>query len=219
MIAIKDIHDQVNFYAGKNRASKYSPTDIDAVVYESMIEIFNELYADYVKTTKVSFDLEPFKAKTQIDLSSGLAAIQDEFKYSRYFTVGENDINIQRIEDGFWSNAVNDKLDPPTEERPIYTIESDGGENNTKQIKVRPTSITQANYYYFRIPTKPVFAYITGGTNNDKYIYQEAGTVNVEFNVFWLPQLIAKVTKKLGIPVRDSDLYAYKERQEQLNRM
>lgn len=204
---IKDIHDLYNFLAGKNIATKQDPARLDAVLYEVVISIFNEHYDHYVKTQKISDYLMPFKRQKNITVSNGIATLPPDYLHARFVTTSGG-IAVDIVEDKFWANRFNRKVGPVSADRPICRIEDSGEETPTKVINVYPGNLTPVKFYYFKLPTRPVYAYTVTGS---RYVYNDVGSTDVDFSPALLPQLVLKMLSRFGINLREQQVIMYAE--------
>jgi hypothetical protein len=209
---VYEIHSLYNFLAGKNIATKQSPAVIDSVLYEVVISVFNEHYDHYVKTQKISDYLLPFKREKNTDLTNGIAPVPGDMLHLRYITK-EDGTQIDIIEDKFWAKRVKRMVGPVSEDRPIARIEDTGETTPTKVIEVLPHTLTTCKFYYFKKPTKPVYAYTVTGS---RYVYNDAGSTDVDFDIGLLPQLTLKLLSRFGINLREQQVIMYAEQMKQL---
>lgn len=203
---IKDIHDLFGILAGKNIATKQPPERVDAVLYEVVISTFNDHYNHYVKTQKISDYLLPFKREKSIPISNGKGELPPDYAHARLITK-QDGTKIDLVEDKFWPGRVKSKLSPPSEESPISRIEN-FGESALRRIEVVPSSVTPVIMYYFKKPTKPVYAYSVSGS---RYVYDDNGSTDLDFDVMLFPQVVMKVLSRFGINLREQQVIQYAE--------
>jgi len=118
---IKDVHDLVNFLAGKSIATQQPPERIDAVLYEVVLDLFNTYYDHYVKTQKIDDYLLPFKRTAIITVIFHYGILPPDYQHARGLTtMGRRNIDI--VPDKFWYGRFNSKVAPPSETNPIARI-------------------------------------------------------------------------------------------------
>jgi hypothetical protein len=89
----------------------------------------------------------------------------------------------------------------PTTANPCGTVRSDG-------IHILPNTITAVNFYYFRWPVTPSFAYIKG----DGYISEDsANSIQFEWPEDEHLTLTNMILSYIGINLREGDLVQYAE--------
>lgn len=204
---IEDIHNLYNLLAGKNIATKQPPERVDQVFWEITIGIFNDHYDHYVKTQKISDYLLPFKRKAEISLTNGVAPLPPDYEHVRLVETEAGE-NVPVIEDKFWPGRARRKLDPPTATKPICRIENSIAETPVRQIQLVPSTVPKVFLYYFKTPAKAVYAYEKVG---NRYVYNEAGSVDSEFSPLLFPQIAMKLLSRFGINLREQQLIQYAE--------
>ncbi|MFA5151451.1 MAG: hypothetical protein WC554_02710 [Clostridia bacterium] len=89
----------------------------------------------------------------------------------------------------------------PTTVNPIGVMREDG-------IYIYPTTITEVDFYYYRWPVDPVFAYVLG----DGYItYDSAASTEFEWVQDEHITLVNMMLTYIGINLRETDIYQYSE--------
>ncbi len=90
----------------------------------------------------------------------------------------------------------------PTTKDPCGVMRLDG-------IHIYPTTITAVNFYYFRFPTDPVFAYTLG----DGFItYDSANSVEFEWPEDEHMTLVKMMLSYIGVNLREADIVNYSEK-------
>ena len=202
---IKDIHDLVNFLAGKNIATQQPPERIDLVLYEVVNGLFNGYYDHYVKTQKISDYLLPFKRIKTLETVGGIVELPPEYEHVRALrsAIGKK---IDVVDDKFWDGRINSRVAPPTAEAGIARIEIQEADGK-KIIQVVPVQ-TPILLEYFKAPDRPLYKYTLAGT---KYVYDEANSVDIEFSHLLFDDIKKRVCSSLGVNLRDRDLTVYSE--------
>lgn len=204
---IKEVHDLVNFLAGKNIATKQPPERIDLAIYEVITELFNTYYDNYVKTQKIDDYLTPFKRKATIAVTAGIGQLPLDYKHKRTVTTAA-DKEVDVVPDKFWNNRKNSAVTPPTTLAPICRLEMAVPESGepTRTIEVYPS--VNVIVHYFKEPRVPKYAYTKVG---DRYVYDEANSVDIEFPRGLFNDIKKRVCSSMGINIRDRDLVNYSE--------
>jgi len=200
---IKDIHDLVDFLAGKNLANKQPPEKIDQVLYEVVIDLFNENYKVYVKTQEISDFLLAFKRIKRVTATGNVATLPGDYQHMRAIrTVAGGKVDL--VEDKFWDGRKNSRVAPPSQTNPIARIEVPEADPAGRMIEMYPGQDLVLEY--FKTPVKPVYAYDIQGT---RYVYNDAASVDVDFGPLLFPEIKTRVLSQLGVNLRDRDLTQY----------
>ncbi|MGC3945360.1 MAG: hypothetical protein QM762_12740 [Chryseolinea sp.] len=202
---IKDIHDLVNFLAGKNIANQQPPERIDRVLYEVSIDLFNGYYDHYVKTQKISDYLLPFKRTKTLTVTNGVGDLPADYQHARALRT-EGGKQIDLVEDKFWSGRLNSKVAPPAVS-PIARIEVPESDATKRILQVVPHQ-AKVVLEYFKAPAKPVYVYTKEGT---RYVYDDTTSVDIEWSPLLFNDIKKRVCSGLGINLRDRDLTLYSE--------
>ena len=202
---IKTIVDLINFAIDKGEAGYYSPTEIVAQVNYVVLEMFNDFIGEYPKNKENSKYLDPFKSKIPLKATGGTVSIAHITWEKQLFGVSENNAIIPILELDEFYNRVNSAALPPSEAYPIASIEAD-------KILIRPGDI-KFTFHYIKRPTNAVYAFTMDG---DKYVYDDAKSIDVEFTTTLHPRIRDRVLKGLGINLRDGTLVQFSNIQQQL---
>lgn len=210
---IKDIHDLVNFLAGKNIATKQPPEKVDMVLYEVVVDLFNGYYDNYVKTQKISDYLLPFKRTKTIAVTANFGALPADYQHTRAIrtlTGGKVDL----VEDKFWDGRKNSKVAPPSATNVIAKIEVPEADVTLRIIEVWPSQ--DVIMEYFKAPAKPKYAFTLSGS---RYVYDDLNSVDVEFSLLLYNDIKKRVLSGMGINLRDRDLTIYSEQAKATEQM
>lgn len=202
---IEDIHNLVNFLAGKNIATKQPPEKIDLVLHEVLIDIFNGYYDNYVKTQKIHDYLLPFFRTKTITVVNNIGDLPADYQHKRALRTTAG-VKIDLIADKFWDGRRRSKVAPPSATNPIARIDVPESDATKRIIEVWPSS--NVFLEYFKAPDKPKYAYDIVST---RYIYNEAASVDVEFSRLLYNDIKSKTLSGLGINLRDRDMTIYSE--------
>lgn len=89
----------------------------------------------------------------------------------------------------------------PTTRNPCGVVRSNG-------IHIYPAAITEVDYYYFRWPNEPVFAYIKG----DGFItYDTANSTEFEYTKDESITLVRMILQYVGVNLRENEIVNYSQ--------
>lgn len=199
---IKDIHDFVNFLTGKGQTGYHSPEEIDEAVYFASRDLFDEKYKLYQINQLSTDDLKPFSSgptTITIDVNGQFALPVDYFHLSS-IGFGTSYTRIEQVEDAFLSNKLNDPLCGPDASHPIVIMYD-------QYMQFYPISgISSPKFNYLKTPVRPVYAYTIV---NDRPVYDDGSSVDVEWNTGNQSELALKTLNYLGINLREGELVQY----------
>ncbi len=166
---------------------------------------------EYVDITlKNTDDLKAFRvAVLNTPVTSGLLpfptnyAHRDEVRYNYTKTINGVSTSfpkpVEILREGQFSDRLGNYTKRPTTQNPCGVVRSDG-------IHIEPTTITAVDFFYFRWPTEPEFAYTMG----DGYItYNATGSVEVEWTKDECLTLVWMMMPYLGINLNREDIILY----------
>lgn len=204
---IAEIHEFVNFLTGKGQTGYFSPEEIDNAVYEASKDLFNDRYAQYEQTQKLSDDLSPFKTDpTPLTLDgNGQVLKPTEYLYAVAVTSGTTNVKVEIIEEAFVGNELNDPLCGPETGYPICVFYK-------TYIQFYPISgLTNIKITYLKSPVKPLWAYTVV---NGRPVYDNASSVDVEWNAQNIRELTTRTLKYLGVTLREGELVQFAQASE-----
>lgn len=204
-LLIERIHQVFNDLAGKNIATSYPPEKIDRVLNMVIVDTFNKWLDVYVKTTKISDYLTPFKREIVIPLTSGQGDLPGDYGHRRALFLTDGKTKVDVVEDKFWAGRATSKLSPPSSTRPIAQIENVGG---VPKLRVLPNTVTGVALQYFKYPTPAKYGYTTNG---DRYQYDESQSVDVEFPEGLFPDMVIALLGHFGIILRENQVIQFSE--------
>ena len=199
-LLIEQIHLVFNDLAGKNIAKSYPPEKIDRVLNMEIVRLYNQWLDVYVKTLKISDYLLPFKGEASLIFVNGQADLPPDYAHRRGFLLPDDKTKVDVVEDKFWAGRANSKVAPPTAEYPIAKIENVG---TARKVFILPSTIASAKLQYFKYPTPAKYAYTV---NADRYVFDEANSVDVEFNIGLFPDMVVSLLGSFGIILRENQL-------------
>jgi len=199
---IKQIHDVFADLEGKMVTSRHPPEKIDRVLNLIIVDLFNTYYDNYVKTQKIGDYLLQFYRVKNITLTDGVGDLPTDYGHHRQMYLADGITPVTVIPDKFWASRVNSKLSPPSATEPIACIEAFEDDAPAKKIKVSPP-VTGVKMLYFKYPTAAKYAYVVQG---NRYVYNDADSVDVEFPIGLFPDIINRLLEAFGIVLREGQL-------------
>lgn len=199
---IEEIHTFVNFLTGKGQTGYFSPEEIDGAVYEASKDLFNDRYVQFAQTKRLTDDLSPFKSNpTLLTIDTdGHADKPVDYLYAVAITSGATNVKVEEIEDAFIGNELNDPLCGPEVEYPICAFYDE-------YIQFYPiTGLSNVKITYLKSPVKPLWAYTIV---NDRPVYDDASSVDVEWNAQNIRELTTRTLKYLGVTLREGELVQF----------
>jgi len=167
-------------------------------------------YADI--TLKNTDDLKPFKASSLARaVAVGVMAYPDDYAHrdtlSYNFTKTINSIAttlprpVEILREAEYSARNGNYTKRPTISNPIGVVRSDG-------IHIRPLAITAVDFFYYRWPVAPVFAYTLG----DGFItYDAANSTEYEWPEDEHITLVRMMLQYIGVNLREGDIVQYSD--------
>lgn len=170
------------------------------------MNLWKKYVADFEKTQLISVYLDPFRDTETITLMGGIGTlVTSKGRYRTAVMVPNTSLRITPIDIGHWSNRVNDTVRVPDEENPICKIEKD-------EIVVLPTTVPTARVHFLNKPVRPVYAYTIV---DDDYIYDDASSVDIEWDETIHDEITGRVFDKLGLSQREINLIQYSNTEQQ----
>ena len=199
---IQKLHNDINALMGKDQSAYFPPNIIDAEIYKESNTIYNNLREQFEATQIVSDKLRLFAKTVDIALTDGKGDIEALHPIAVY----DADGNVcSPVITAAWHLKSKDTLFGPEDTYPFYRIWND-------KIWVLPVSKPSVTVEYLKAPVEPVFAYTIV---NDKYVYDAANSVHVEFPDILINQLVTQVAGNLGMQIRQGDMVQYANLEEQ----
>ena len=204
--AIKFIHDQINLALGKEQTAYFSPEKIDDAIHSESLNLFKKFYDQFEATQKITDYLAPFmrfETNLAVDPNGFIEKPDDLFHVTAVMDDNEKEIRI--VDRAAWASRVNDPLFGPEDDYPICRVDR-------LRIRFRPKDIGLVELHYLKLPVKPVYAYTITG---DRYVYNNASSVDIEWDEPLHDEIINRVLANLGIATRESDIVEYSQIEKQ----
>lgn len=222
-----EIYDLVRFICNKDfDGNIITPDRFNNIIKVVNIELFRNKYGvpeqyqpgrpvpnEHVDVTLKNIDdLKPFRMSiVNAPVTSGVLsypndyAHRDEIVYN--FTKTINGVatvlprGVEMLRESQLSERRGNYTKRPTLQNPCGVLRLNG-------IHIYPTTITLVDFYYFRFPVDPVFAY----TQGDGYItYDAGGSTELEWPKDEHLTITNLLLKYIGINLREQDLLNYAE--------
>ena len=174
--------------------------------------------------TQAQTDLSALSKTSVLSQADGVFAKPEEMAYLIGLTTNGSVILGQSTRTPIEILYDEDKIDyilksdlmAPTEEHPIGLV--------SEQIEVFPSSIKKIRITYYKYPqglnaltgartaSVPTFGYTT---SSGVEIYNPTNSVDFELPDHYVPELVSEMAKLVGINLRDSDVFAYAQAEQQ----
>jgi hypothetical protein len=170
---IKYIHDEITLITSKGRTGYHSAEQIDTAIFIASKWLYNEYYQQYERDNYLSDSMSVFLSDpTTLTLNgSGIATLPTDFMHETG-ELSANGRTIKRVTHAQLSYRRESSLVPPTAEYPICTFYKD-------KIQFYPINITSVLLAYLKKPVQPVYATTV---SNGRQIYDDASSVDIEWN-------------------------------------
>lgn len=200
---IKTIHDRVNFAIKKGLTGYFSPTQIDNEVYAEILNMWRKYVDEFERTRLINVYLNPFIQTEDATPNgvTGAVVLTSAYNYPVAIRVKATGKPVKEVDQARWDHLINHPIESPTTDYPICKFEN-------KFIWARPVAIGELTVSFVKKPIRPVYAFTTSG---GRYIYDDASSVDVEFDEILHDDIMNRVLKNLGISVREDFLVRVSE--------
>ena len=204
---IKTIHDRINRAIRKGQTGYFSPTDIDEEINAEILNMWRKYVVQFEKERIINIYLNPFIKTEDVtpNPSDGSVTLPNAYSYPVSIRVKATGKEIDELDQARWDIRINHPIEIPNSDYPICKFES-------KKVFVRPINIGEITISYIKKPAKAVFAY---SIVNDRPAYQDGPSVDVEFDEILHDDIVNRVLRNLGVPMREELLI----REGQQNKM
>lgn len=235
---INDIHEFVKFLKNQGQNIYHTPEQIDDAINRASLDLFRQEQKKFEESQMITDTLGDFKKTADFTLvTSGVYAlptdyvrltniegiissdsliptIEDSWEYCDSALqnaipdeeVIDIDVEIDLVDDSSWVSRKRDKVAPPVAEYPICRIVG-------KTIEIMPTSV-RPRVYYLRYPVKAVWAYTTSGRD---YVFNQAGSTDLDWSEIAHNEIIEKTVGYLGVALGEQVLMQYEQLQKRNN--
>jgi hypothetical protein len=197
---IKTLFDRIERLNLKGYGKTFSPEEVVEEVHTESLNIWKKYIKEFEKTQEISVYMEPLRGKETVTLTSGAGTMTTaKGQYKTAIMIPNTDVEIDLIDVGHWSNAVNDVVRVPSAEYPICRVDFGS-------IIVRPTSLPSVDVHFIKQPTKPVYAY---AVVDDEYVYDDSTSVDFEWPPPIHDEIANRVLGNLGYAQREGEAVQY----------
>lgn len=200
---IQEFYTFLSFVEGNHIASQRPPEKIDSALYFTVLDTYNKWIDHYGKTKKIDSFLTPFKRQREITLTAGSGTLPGDYAHHRVLYKEDGTTKIDLVLDDKWAYRVNRKIGPVSADRPIARVEFNTAVPPVQKLEVLPLSLTKCKLLYFKMPDRPKYAYTVVG---NRYVYNDAESVDIEFSPLLYPDLLHRVLSVIGVNLREGQL-------------
>lgn len=203
---IKGIHDQINLLTAKGRTGYHSPEQIDLAVFAGSEWLYNEYYKVYEADNTLSDSMDVFLSNpTVLTLTAGKYTLPADYQHDvGEITAGATNRMVKRLTHSQLSQRRNSALVPPTAAYPVCAFYKD-------YIQFYPIDITNVVMTYLKKPVQPFYATtIVSG----RAVYDDAASVDIEWNDIDAVKVVTKAMTILGINLDNQLLVQYAENKD-----
>jgi len=228
MILVQSVYEAVKNLANKDQKGFITPAQFNSFAKIAQLNIYYELFREFVEGKKlrranvdgdVAFslversknDLAVFAEKKDLNKTKDgfkkpddyvmfiSCAVKNTAKTPVHILTDESKVN----------HLLNSTLSAPSSTFPVAMM--------SDTIEVFPTTITKITLRYYREPVLPVYQskLVSTPQGGQVEIFQESGSSNFELPYQYEQELVAEIAKMVGINIKDKDLYAGAQYEEQ----
>ena len=203
---IEDLYDFITFLKNQGQARYFTPEEVTDALNRAVLDVYYREYKLFEETGEISDALSPFKILTDINISTDKFLLPDKYRHITSHKAYDPDnsnkfYKINMITDGEWDEKTLSSLAPPTNSYPVMRRIKEGWE-------VKPDTIKKINISYIKNPDKAVYGY---NIVNNRFVFDETKSTDVEFPEFVHNELIAQTLKYLGVVLNDALLIQFKQ--------
>lgn len=217
MVSIKFVYDLVNDLADKNNSRFIDKEEFTRYAQVSNLELFDECIGatnkKVNKQTNVVYGvsqnldsrLDPFRTGQSISIVDGEGALPTNLeKITNIVESKARPVAIKRIDDDRLGMLFGNPLREPDEDEVYYR------EVGNKTIEI--LGLRNSVYVnYLRTPVAPVYSTVeetitVGSRTVTREVYDEATSVDFEWNEREAIDLVTRILQKAGIPMKDQFL-------------
>lgn len=202
-MTIKEIHDLLDFYLKKSQSGFLSLGEKDAVLHRAQIEYFDKIKPAFAANQQLSDALLPFKkeyAFTNSTSESGLISLPGDYQHllSVETTVMDSGHVIYPMVEILPEDKLgirkSSQLIPVSAKYPIGSMKSGN------KLQLYPELPAAGMVYYLRKPVAPKYGFTTNGR---AIVYDEASSVQMEWNEPSIEKIVMLAMQLLGLPLED----------------
>lgn len=196
----KQIHTDVRFLINKGQGGYYSPDQIDSAWNKASLDKYNEEKMRFEVSNVISDNLRNFKKFQSITTTNGFGDLPEDYDLRTNCLVDGK--RAEFITEGEYADKINDILAPPTSDYPIVVIRD--------QIEVVPDG--DVVLYYLKKPAEIKYGFTVV---DNKYIYDDATTINPDWPDSCYNDILIRSLTYLGLNLQEGILMQFKAMKKQ----
>lgn len=199
---IFDLHSRIEYAVKQGLTGFISPDRSDQEAFAEINNIWLANISNYAQTQEIALFFKPFERIEAVTVAGGSSSegnqtVTNCHKYpiSAKTTAGGKRVSVVTIAE--YDDLFNHPNKPPTVDYPIAKFIG-------STIYVAPKM--DVTVTYIGTPITPKYATTLVG---DEYVYDDSGSVDIEFDKVWNDRIVNRVLANLGIAQREIDLIQY----------
>jgi len=207
---IKTVVDRCNFASKKGLSGYFSPERICAELHAESMNTWRSYIKEFEKTQVMDTYTRPFQFKEEVTLTDGVGTIvsKDYLYYFEGYVSATETTEIKIVDDRKFLYRKNHPVKTPTIKYPV-------GNTFNQVLTVLPiTAFPKAIISFLKKPTLPVYAYTLTG---DRYLYDDANSVDWEWHDSLGDLIVDKALANLGISIRNLEMQQFSKEQRILD--
>lgn len=228
MVNINELYKTVQFFANKEQSGFIKPSEFNLLADRAQMEMFMKKFGNpeavagpmqpypkysYQETQKITDDLRPFIKRISLSPNMGQIEYPDDYVHFsslrtvQYIPIAgtsnmmPRQVEVQAVDDSELGYMIGSSIVFPEPDYPIVAFYDN-------YMQLYPIDVEEAVFTYLRRPVKPLWAFTLV---NNRPVYDEANSVNIEFPDETLNELCMKILSYVGINLREPQLVQYSE--------
>lgn len=225
MINVNDLKIFIDFIANKEQSgTAYTINQLNNAFQAANIDLFKLRYGlpedyqpglpmppqGYEVTQKMKDDLRACKVITTLPVnSSGEMILPSDYVHRTAITYKkiinsttggdptEYRKSVESIDDNKWDERLDNSIKTPSIDFPVCNFMVD-------RIRFSPKTLGQVEFSYLKVPSKPVWGYLT---TTGVEVYNPSTSTNFDWNEILFTDIAKIVISYLSINLRDSELH------------
>lgn len=203
-MTVEEFHIDIRTTLNEGQGRYFSPLQIDSAINKGILDHFKDEYRMFEETQEITDTLGFFKSYSQQTVASGQVTIPADFHHITELEAVLSDNTVKPltlIKDGEWARKKDSKGFPANALYPV-------GRQNSNKIDVLPLTATgivgvsKVNIYYLRKPAVAKFNFTEAGGNYG-FVYNNSGSVQVDWPSIDHNRILLKALGYLGIPIQN----------------
>lgn len=207
---ISTIVNRVNFATKKGLTGYHTPAQICDELHAESMNVWKNYLDQYEKNQIMDVYLRPFQNQETVNLTAGAGTVvtKDFIYYFEGVSVSGPNIEIKDIDNKRYLYRISHPVKIPTAKYPVLSM------TNQSVVVTPANAFSSIIVSYLKLPTKPVYAVDTVG---DRYIYNDANSIDFEWNAALADKIIDRALAALGVNMRASEMIQYSNQQRALD--